>query len=138
MFVHLVIRPNITIIIIILIIIMADQTPPSTNTSSSVVPTRSPKSAQAGRVLARGLGIDLDHRSRTEPTAALHAAAATVPDLRQNDLFFEQEPTVAEWLHEIRPTRACTVQYIKQLFPFWTWIFHYNMTWLLGDVVAGG
>jgi sodium-independent sulfate anion transporter 11 len=23
------------------------------------------------------------------------------------------------------------------LFPFWNWIFHYNLTWLFGDVVAG-
>jgi sodium-independent sulfate anion transporter 11 len=26
---------------------------------------------------------------------------------------------------------------MRSLFPFWNWIFHYNLTWLFGDVIAG-
>ena len=30
-----------------------------------------------------------------------------------------------------------TVAYLKSLFPFMNWIAQYNVTWLLGDVIAG-
>lgn len=29
------------------------------------------------------------------------------------------------------------VEYIKRLFPFTKWIMHYNLTWALGDLIAG-
>lgn len=49
----------------------------------------------------------------------------------------EREPTAAEWLSKFKPSGSGFKRYIKSLFPFWSWIFHYNLTWLFGDVVAG-
>ncbi|KAK4163215.1 hypothetical protein QBC43DRAFT_68317 [Cladorrhinum sp. PSN259] len=51
--------------------------------------------------------------------------------------FLEKEPTTKEALLRIIPTRRGTVTYLKELFPFVNWIFHYNLTWLLGDIIAG-
>ncbi|OHW89567.1 sulfate permease, partial [Colletotrichum incanum] len=87
-----------------------------------------------GRTLAKGLGIDVDARYRNEPTEAVQSAAASFHSVEQYE---EEEPTVAEFLYAHRPTVHGAVAYIKSLFPFWSWIFHYNATWLLGDVIAG-
>lgn len=35
---------------------------------------------------------------------------------------------------DIRPK---TVAYFKSLFPFMNWIAQYNLTWALGDAIAG-
>ncbi|KAI8231939.1 Sulfate permease 2 [Colletotrichum sp. SAR 10_86] len=88
----------------------------------------------AGRVLAKGLGIDVDARYRNEPREAVQSAAASFNDVEQYE---EREPTVAEFIEAHRPTIPKTLAYIKSLFPFWQWIFHYNATWLLGDIIAG-
>jgi sodium-independent sulfate anion transporter 11 len=49
----------------------------------------------------------------------------------------EHDPTAAEYLSKFKPSGSAFKRYIKSLFPFWNWIFHYNLTWLLGDVIAG-
>lgn len=74
--------------------------------------------------LKRFLGIEPDH---------------TVDDSLHYDghLYVESEPSVKQFLVELFPTIPATTSYIKQLFPFWSWIFHYNLTWLLGDFIAG-
>ena len=51
--------------------------------------------------------------------------------------YTEEEPSVKEALFELFPTLPGTLNYFKTLFPFLGWIFHYNLTWLLGDVIAG-
>ncbi|KAK3400223.1 sulfate permease 2 [Sordaria brevicollis] len=51
--------------------------------------------------------------------------------------FVESEPTAQDFLNEIRPTVQGTLTYLRELFPFINWIFHYNLTWLLGDFIAG-
>lgn len=51
--------------------------------------------------------------------------------------FVESEPTTQDFLNEIRPTVQGTLRYLRELFPFVNWIFHYNLTWLLGDFIAG-
>ncbi|KAH6855839.1 sulfate transporter family-domain-containing protein [Chaetomium sp. MPI-CAGE-AT-0009] len=51
--------------------------------------------------------------------------------------YIEEEPTVAEALLQLFPTVPGTIAYLKELFPFLGWIFHYNLTWLLGDFIAG-
>ncbi|KAL2165061.1 hypothetical protein VTH06DRAFT_357 [Thermothelomyces fergusii] len=56
---------------------------------------------------------------------------------RDDGYYVEEEPTVREALHELIPTGRDVVNYIKELFPFLGWIFHYNLTWLLGDFIAG-
>ncbi|TGJ84702.1 hypothetical protein E0Z10_g4074 [Xylaria hypoxylon] len=89
-----------------------------------------------GRGLAKVVGIDIDERSKAEPSALLQSAASSLQS-RSIDPYYETEPTVKEYLLEHRPTLAGFGQYLYSLFPFLQWIFHYNLTWLLGDVIAG-
>jgi len=52
--------------------------------------------------------------------------------------FVELEVSTKEFLQSFIPTRNGTVTYLRELFPFLNWIFHYNVTWLVGDLIAGG
>lgn len=49
----------------------------------------------------------------------------------------EQEPTVAEWIRSLAPTRRGTVDYVHELFPSAQWVVRYNLRWLIGDAIAG-
>lgn len=60
-----------------------------------------------------------------------------VPDLSDTDLYVEEEPSVREWIEEITPSLADVGRYFYNLFPFLHWIGNYNLTWLLGDAIAG-
>lgn len=60
-----------------------------------------------------------------------------IPSISNADLFIEREPTVAEFLQEITPSRQAVGRYVYNLFPFIQWIGKYNVTWLIGDLVAG-
>ncbi|KAL2021117.1 hypothetical protein VTK56DRAFT_7536 [Thermocarpiscus australiensis] len=51
--------------------------------------------------------------------------------------YVESEPSTAAALLELFPTVAGIISYLRELFPFVGWIFHYNLTWLLGDFIAG-
>jgi sodium-independent sulfate anion transporter 11 len=51
--------------------------------------------------------------------------------------FIETEPSVKDALLELFPSINGIVRYLRELFPFLNWIFHYNLTWLLGDFIAG-
>lgn len=51
--------------------------------------------------------------------------------------YVEVEPTTADYFREHAPTADSVRQYIRSLFPFVSWIAHYNLTWLLGDFIAG-
>ncbi|GAB1316583.1 Photosystem I iron-sulfur center [Madurella fahalii] len=51
--------------------------------------------------------------------------------------YTEAEPSTKEFLLELFPTISGITNYLKELFPFLGWIFHYNVTWLLGDIIAG-
>ncbi|KAI1296052.1 sulfate permease [Xylaria venustula] len=93
-------------------------------------------SNKVGRGLAKAVGIDVDERYRAEPTALLQSAASNLQS-RSIDPYYETEPTVKEYLLEHKPTLAGVGRYLLSLFPFLQWIFHYNLTWLFGDVVAG-
>lgn len=42
-----------------------------------------------------------------------------------------------EYVKDHTPNAGTAKRYIRSLFPFWNWIFHYNLTWLLGDIIAG-
>jgi len=67
-----------------------------------------------------------------DPDAVLDDSA-----LYDNGSYVEEEPSVKEALFELFPTIPGILRYLKELFPFIGWIFHYNLTWLLGDVIAG-
>lgn len=85
-----------------------------------------------GRLVAKGLSINVDYRQ--EPEESMQLAAHSIPSL---DTFVETEPTAKEWLAKYQPTTGGALRYISSLFPFWSWIFHYNVQWLTGDVIAG-
>ncbi|KAI8947558.1 sulfate permease [Xylaria longipes] len=91
---------------------------------------------KVGRGLAKAVGIDIDELSKTEPSALLQSAASNL-QARSIDPYYETEPTVKEYLLEHQPTLAGVGRYLYSLFPFLNWIFHYNLNWLLGDVIAG-
>jgi solute carrier family 26 (sodium-independent sulfate anion transporter), member 11 len=86
-----------------------------------------------GRFLAKIFFIDLDYRK--EPSEPLTGSGAL--SVSSVETYVEKEPSSKDWLYEHRPTAQGAKSYIKSLFPFWNWIFHYNLTWLLGDIIAG-
>lgn len=49
----------------------------------------------------------------------------------------EADPTVLGWLNDVVPSGPQLVQYFIRLFPFMKWINHYNVQWLIGDLIAG-
>jgi len=85
-----------------------------------------------GRFLAKILFIDLDYRKEDKEVPG--SGATSVASV---ETYVEREPTVAEWLSQFVPSAAGFKRYVISLFPFWDWIFHYNLTWLLGDIIAG-
>lgn len=58
-------------------------------------------------------------------------------DLFDDGSFVEEEPSIKTVIQHLVPSAAGIQGYFKELFPFWNWIFHYNLTWLLGDIIAG-
>ncbi|KAI1121325.1 sulfate permease [Nemania abortiva] len=91
---------------------------------------------KVGRGLAKAVGIDVDERYNAEPSALIQSAASNLQS-QSIDPYYETEPTVKEYLLEHRPTLEGVGRYVYSLFPFLQWIFHYNLTWLLGDLIAG-
>ncbi|KAI1734614.1 sulfate permease [Xylaria scruposa] len=91
---------------------------------------------KVGRGLAKAVGIDIDERSKAEPSTLFQSTASGL-QARSIDPYYETEPTVKEYLFEHRPTLTGIGRYLYSLFPFLNWIFHYNLTWLLGDLIAG-
>ncbi|KAH6634618.1 sulfate transporter family-domain-containing protein [Chaetomium sp. MPI-SDFR-AT-0129] len=80
----------------------------------------------------------------TETTDRVKRFFGIEPDQTVDDSVFagdgsyvEEEPTVKEALLWLIPTGPGIVRYLHELFPFLGWIFHYNLTWLLGDFIAG-
>jgi hypothetical protein len=53
------------------------------------------------------------------------------------DAYFETPAGTREFIQEILPTVAGVKRYSLSLIPFVNWIHHYNLTWLIGDLVAG-
>lgn len=88
---------------------------------------------KAGRAVAKALAIDLDYRQRHEPKDAVQSAADSFQSI---EVYEEREPTVGEVLRYLVPTGGGILAYIRSLFPFWSWIFHYNWTWMIGDIIA--
>lgn len=111
----------------------------SSSNFANLLPTQRGKTTTVApkmgmRVAAKAVGIDQDAKSRHLPDDLKARALGAVMPL---DPFFEEDPTVKEWLLEQRPTLAGTSRYIASLFPFVRWIGHYNLQWLMGDVIGG-
>ncbi len=49
----------------------------------------------------------------------------------------EPEPTVGEWFRSLMPTKGGPLRYVRSIFLFTEWLPRYNLTWLVGDAVAG-
>ncbi|KAJ1326040.1 SULFATE PERMEASE II [Microdochium nivale] len=91
-------------------------------------------SSKIGRGLAKLVGIDLDYRNKNEPADLVRTAAGSIHNV---DTFEEEEPTLAEVIRDILPSREGAHHYVRSLFPFLDWIMHYNYKWGLGDFIAG-
>lgn len=88
-----------------------------------------------GHGLAKILGIQLEGNGSGQEDPVTRGES--VLSMQTSDSFFEGPPTTTEWLHEQVPTKDEAIKYTKSLFPFLSWIRHYNMQWFAGDVVAG-
>jgi sodium-independent sulfate anion transporter 11 len=74
----------------------------------------------------------------TQPERNQAAYAASIPSSLSNaDVYIEEEPTVKEYFQEITPSWQDVKHYVYRLFPFISWIGKYNLTWGLGDLIAG-
>ncbi|KAF4920028.1 Sulfate permease 2 [Colletotrichum viniferum] len=88
--------------------------------------------SKAGSLVAKVLGIDLEASTRHQ-TRELHEHVTN--DISPYDPYYEEDPTVKEWLLEHVPTKDGSVRYVKSLFPFTRWILRYNTRVTLGLVV---
>lgn len=80
------------------------------------------------------LGIDVNQRYASQPHN-LDERAREI--LGPADIYLEEEPTVAEVIKTLRPTRAGAINYLQTLFPSASWMRRYSLPWMLGDVIAG-
>lgn len=60
-----------------------------------------------------------------------------IPAIPHADPYAEDDPTVREWAAQYIPSPQDVWTYVRDLFPFLSWITKYNTTWLIGDLVAG-
>ena len=51
--------------------------------------------------------------------------------------YIDREPSVTEWVSEHIPTGKDLKEFGLSLFPFVDWLPRYNLTWFIGDLVAG-
>lgn len=90
--------------------------------------------SKAGHVAAKALGIKLQDK---DPYRELDRPGASVLSEQTNHTFVEDPPLVLDYLHELLPSGKQLYAYLLSLFPFLSWIGHYNLQWLIGDLVAG-
>ncbi|KAM5356041.1 hypothetical protein ACJ41O_002687 [Fusarium nematophilum] len=88
-----------------------------------------------GHGLANVLGIRLEDQKADLQDDVTRGES--ILSVQSNSSFYETEPTSAEWLREQIPSREELAEYGTSLFPFLTWIGHYNLQWFAGDLVAG-
>lgn len=95
-------------------------------------------STKVGHGLAKALGIKLNYRDETGTgNDAKLSRGESVFSVTSADSYQEEEPTAAEWIADVWPSKQDAWRYTKGLFPFTSWITHYNLQWLYGDLVAG-
>ncbi|KAK9322017.1 sulfate transporter family-domain-containing protein [Lipomyces orientalis] len=93
------------------------------------------RAANAGHTLAKVLGIKLSE-SRN-PLDDPVTRGESVYSLGTAEPYVEEEPTAAEWVQSVIPSRREFGLYVYSLFPFIHWIGRYNLQWFIGDLVAG-
>src|SRR5947208_2126587 len=87
-----------------------------------------------GHTAAKLLGIKLQGK---EPIGDELTRGESIFSIQTSDTFIEEQPTSLEWILSQLPSRRDTTNYLLSLFPFLSWIGHYNVQWLIGDLVAG-
>lgn len=88
-----------------------------------------------GHGLAKVLGIKLD--PQPSPRSDEITRGESILSMQSDSSFYEQEPTLSEWLQDQIPSRQELAAYTTSLFPFLAWLRHYNLQWFAGDLVAG-
>ncbi|RAH47489.1 SLC26/SulP family anion transporter [Aspergillus brunneoviolaceus CBS 621.78] len=90
-------------------------------------------SSKIGRLAAKLLGIEL---IPSDPTPTSHKPGAR--DAYEHvDYYLEPEPTLGDWVREHTPSGRTVRHCFYHMFPFWQWIWSYNMQWFIGDMIAG-
>ena len=90
---------------------------------------------KVGHGLAKVLGIKLNYRDELGDDDVTRGESFF--SVSSADVYNEAEPTAAEWIQDVLPTRHSVGQYFYNLFPFTHWITRYNLQWFAGDLVAG-
>ncbi|KAH7333483.1 sulfate permease 2 [Rhexocercosporidium sp. MPI-PUGE-AT-0058] len=83
------------------------------------------------RVRKRVFHVELDTGLNEKALLEKDAKSAIVAP------YVEEEPSIKQWFLGMRPTRSGASNYIRSIVPFTTWITRYNLSWLLGDGIAG-
>ncbi|KAF2866440.1 sulfate permease 2 [Massariosphaeria phaeospora] len=83
-------------------------------------------------ILTKVLGIDLVGTHQKDSAELQKRAKETL-----GNAYVEDDPSVSEWLHSLRPTRNGAKRYLRDLFPFLSWTRRYNLHWMMGDAIAG-
>lgn len=91
-------------------------------------------SPKARHVVAKALGIKLQEN---DPFRELDRPGASMMSDRTDHSFVEEPPLVTDYLNSLVPSGNQLYRYLLSLFPFLSWIGHYNLQWLIGDLVAG-
>lgn len=89
---------------------------------------------RARQTVANVLGIKLQGE---DPFKELDRPGASMMSDRTDHTFVEEPPLVTDYLKSLIPSGQELYEYSLSLFPFLSWIGHYNLQWLLGDLVAG-
>ena len=87
--------------------------------------------SRAGNFVANVLGIKLQNPEPYEDELLRGESVLSA------DTFVEEPPHTAEYLRGLLPSGKELQEYVLSLFPFLSWIGHYNLQWLMGDLVAG-
>ncbi|XDG04524.1 hypothetical protein ABKA04_004139 [Annulohypoxylon sp. FPYF3050] len=88
-----------------------------------------------GHGLAWFFNLNLDpYGQREAEVNDSRNASQSHPDVEPYD---EKDPTALDWIVSVTPTPRGIFQYFYRLFPFLHWITRYNLTWFIGDLIAG-
>ncbi|KAI2624969.1 sulfate permease [Hypoxylon sp. NC1633] len=79
------------------------------------------------------LHLDPYGQEEAERTDSRNASQAH-PNVEPYD---ERDPTAGEWILSVTPTPSSIFNYFYRLFPLLHWITRYNLTWFIGDLIAG-
>ena len=89
---------------------------------------------RARHAVAKALGIKLQEH---DPFQELDRPGASMMSDHTDHSFVEEPPEVLDYLNNLIPSGNQLYNYVVSLFPFLAWIGHYNLQWLIGDLVAG-